>query len=158
MTQGNGKKKTTTTNLTSETTEHLLSILSSLFTSLPSDSQPRLRLLSKFIEESYSKLDRLSELREELESRLAKLEESSLAEEMEMDEEEKYLERLENGGMALQFCDYVAAWVCMEDDGVRSHLSPLSRMPLRCTDTAVTCRQEIITRCSYLDGQNPSKI
>lgn len=46
---------------------------------------------------------------------------------LELDEEEKYLEKLENGGMALQFCDYVAAWICMEDDGVRSYLfdSPL---------------------------------
>ena len=43
--------------------------------------------------------------------------------ESELSEDEKYLERLENGGMSLQFCDYVAGWVCMEDDGVSFSLS-----------------------------------
>lgn len=129
--QGNGKKKASnsTTNLSFETTEHLLSLLSSLFTSLPSDSQPRLRLLSKFIESSYSKLDRLSELREELEIRIEKVSTSSNLgeeeEEIELSEDEKYFERLENGGMSLQFCDYVAGWVCMEDDGAREHYEML---------------------------------
>ncbi|GAA5882380.1 hypothetical protein JCM16303_004097 [Sporobolomyces ruberrimus] len=127
MGKGNGKKKSSSTNtqLSSETTEHLVSILSSLFTSLPSDSQPRLRLLTKFIESSYSKLDRLSELREELETRIERLDFEEVGGDLELDEEEKYLERLENGGMALQFCDYVAAWICMEDDGARDHYKML---------------------------------
>ena len=113
--------------MTAETTEHVVSILSSLFTSLASDSQPRLRLLSKFVEDGYSKLDRLSELREELEIRLDKLETATTSSAFEMDQDERYLEKLENGGMALQFCDYVAAWVCMEDDGVS--LLSLSSLP-----------------------------
>ncbi|GAA5966706.1 hypothetical protein JCM3765_007605 [Sporobolomyces pararoseus] len=142
MGKGNGKKKST--NLTSETLEHLLSILSSLFTSLPSDSQPRLRLLSKFIEENYSKLDRLSELREQLEQRLERLSEtpnSSIAG-LELTEEEKYLEKLENGLMSLQFLDYVAGWICMEDDGARDHFEMLlKRRDKSLKDLVVTLKE-----------------
>ncbi|GAA5942385.1 beta-catenin-like protein 1 [Sporobolomyces koalae] len=119
MGKGNGKKNS---NLTAETTEHLVSIMSSLFTSLPSDSQPRLRLLTKFIESGYSKLDRLSEVREEIELRMDK---AQPLDAIDMTPEEKYLEKLENGGMSLQLCDYVAAWICMEDDGAREHYEML---------------------------------
>lgn len=151
--KGNGKKKSTSlTTLTAETTEHVVSILSSLFTSLASDSQPRLRLLSKFVEDGYSKLDRLSELREELEIRLDKLETTSSIP-IEMDQDERYLEKLENGGMALQFCDYVAAWVCMEDDGVSLISLSLLFSSFPCWFTPNNdlffsfCRQGNITPC-----------
>ncbi|GAA6041742.1 hypothetical protein JCM8097_008308 [Rhodosporidiobolus ruineniae] len=117
------KKAAAAAALTHEDTEHLLSLLSSLFSSLPSDSSARLRLLSKFIESDYEKLDRLAEVREELELRLARGIPRALADEM--DDEELYLEKLANGLFALQLADYVAAWVCMEDDGARDHLQML---------------------------------
>ncbi|GAA5922059.1 hypothetical protein JCM1841_003137 [Sporobolomyces salmonicolor] len=119
---GSSKKKSSAPSTSPETTEHVLSILSSLFTSLPSDSQPRTRLLAKFVENDYEKLDRLAEVREELEARIAKGVDQRLIEEMEMAEDEVYIEKLENGLFALQLADYVAAWVCMEDDGAREHL------------------------------------
>ncbi|BGP53621.1 hypothetical protein JCM8202_002531 [Rhodotorula sphaerocarpa] len=108
---------------THEDIEHILAIVSSLFTSLPSDSPPRMRLLSKFVEQDYEKIDRLLEIREELEARIAKGIDPALAEEM--DEDEVYLEKLENGLFALQLADYIAAWVCMEDDGARDHIMML---------------------------------
>lgn len=36
----------------------------------------------------------------------------------ETQEEEWYLRRLDGGLSALQLCDFVIAWVCVEDDGV----------------------------------------
>lgn len=66
-------------------------------------------------------MDRLSELREQLEQRLEKLETPDQVAGLELSEEEKYLEKLENGGMSLQFSDYVACWICMEDDAVSFH-------------------------------------
>ncbi|BGP18787.1 hypothetical protein JCM10213_003442 [Rhodosporidiobolus nylandii] len=117
-----GKKKSAA-SLTHEDTEHLLSLLSSLFSSLPSDSSSRTRLLAKFVENDYEKVDRLCEVREELEGRIAKGIPAALAEQM--DEDELYLEKLDNGLFSLQLCDYVAGWVCMEDDGARDHLRML---------------------------------
>ncbi|GAA5841799.1 hypothetical protein JCM11251_004067 [Rhodosporidiobolus azoricus] len=119
MGKSDGKKKKGPTT-THEDTEHLLSIISSLFSSLASDSPSRIRLISKFVEHDYEKLDRLAEIREELETRIAKGIPPALA--REMDEDELYLEKLDNGLFALQLADYVAAWVCMEDDGARDHL------------------------------------
>ncbi|GAA5874921.1 hypothetical protein JCM8547_003611 [Rhodosporidiobolus lusitaniae] len=113
-----GKKKAAAT--THEDMEHILSILSSLFSSLASDSPSRIRLIAKFVENDYEKVDRLSEVREELETRIARGFPQALADEM--DEDEVYLEKLDNGLFALQLADYVAAWVCMEDDGARDHL------------------------------------
>lgn len=37
----------------------------------------------------------------------------------EEEEEDKYLRRLGKGLLGLQLVDYVLAWICMEDDGVR---------------------------------------
>lgn len=76
-----------------------------------------MRLLAKFVENDYEKIDRLLEIREELENRIAKGVDPVLAQEM--DEDELYLEKLDKGLFALQLADYVTTWVCMEDDGVR---------------------------------------
>lgn len=64
---GKGSKKAPST---AEDTEHILGILTSLFTNLASESVPRLRLLAKFVEDGYSKVDRLLDLRDEAEGRL----------------------------------------------------------------------------------------
>jgi len=39
----------------------------------------------------------------------------------EVEEDRWYLRRLEGGLYTLQTVDYILAWVCMEDDGVRHH-------------------------------------
>lgn len=41
---------------------------------------------------------------------------------MDLDEDDLYLEKLERGLFSLQLVDYIIAWLCMEDDGVRSFL------------------------------------
>jgi len=54
----------------SEDITHILGIISSLFTHLASDSRGRIRLLAKFVEGDYEKVDRLIELRDAAQSRL----------------------------------------------------------------------------------------
>lgn len=114
-------KKSKSSPTTHEDTEHLLSLISSLFTSLTSDSPSRLRLIAKFIEGEYEKIDRLIELREDIEARVevASSELKEVAGEEEVDEDELYLEKLDKGLFSLQLCDYAIGWLCMEDDGVR---------------------------------------
>lgn len=38
---------------------------------------------------------------------------------LELEDVEIYLNRLEAGLLSLQLADYILAWICMEDDGVR---------------------------------------
>lgn len=63
-------KAPTATHSALEDEEHVLSILSSLFTTLDSDSVPRFRLLKKFVEHDYQHVDRLIEMMEAGEARL----------------------------------------------------------------------------------------
>jgi len=54
----------------SEDTSHILGIIASLFSNLESESPARVRLLMKFAEGEYEKVDKLIELRENGEGRL----------------------------------------------------------------------------------------
>ncbi|KAK4046878.1 hypothetical protein OIV83_005774 [Microbotryomycetes sp. JL201] len=124
MGKGNSAKKGT--GLTPTDIEHVLSIISSLLTSLASDSVARLRLLSKFVEQSYSKIDRLIELRNEIEQRVTKgVERTVQVLGDELDQDELYIEKLDKGLFSLQLVDYAIAWICMEDDGARDHVRML---------------------------------
>lgn len=101
--------------------------MSSLFTNLASDSVPRIRLLSKFADSEYEKVDRLLEIRESAVTRL-KITEREIAAAMaeaaaegENDDGNAdmwELRRLDGGLFTLQTVDYVLGWICMEDDGV----------------------------------------
>ena len=112
-----------------EDEEHLLSILVSLFTNLSSDSPQRIRLIAKFVENEYEKVERLLEIREGAEGRLRgvnkeisqerRVMEANKEDIGEEEEAEWYLRRMDAGLSLLQNADYVLAWVCMEDDGVR---------------------------------------
>lgn len=51
-------------------TGHVLSIIGSLFSNLPSDSIERIRLLTKFVENTYEKVDRLMEIHDSATARL----------------------------------------------------------------------------------------
>jgi beta-catenin-like protein 1 len=64
------KKKTDSAIPASEETSHVLGVISSLFTNLASESPERLRLLTKFVEADYEKVDRLLDVRESAENRL----------------------------------------------------------------------------------------
>ncbi|CDZ98759.1 Uncharacterized conserved protein [Phaffia rhodozyma] len=123
---GKGSKKS---HVSAEDNEHILGILVSLFTNLASESQSRMRLLAKFIEGDYEKVDRLLELREEAEGRLTVVEreiekekQSTYNAGQEVDVEDEvmfYLRRLEGGLFTLQNIDYILAWLIMEDDGAK---------------------------------------
>jgi beta-catenin-like protein 1 len=64
------RKKSHRATSAAEDEEHILGVLVSLFSNLESDSAPRIRLLAKFVEDDYEKVDRLLELREAAESRV----------------------------------------------------------------------------------------
>lgn len=92
------------------------------------------------MEANYEKVDRLLELRDDAERRLAGVNRRIATEEKvgptscpsadpqalkangeeidELQEAEWYLERLDSGLSAIQAADYIIAWICMEDDGV----------------------------------------
>lgn len=63
-------KKQKVTALASEDLSHILGIILSLLSNLPSDSTDRMRLLAKFVESDYAKVDKLLETREGTLSRL----------------------------------------------------------------------------------------
>ena len=58
----------------SEETSHILGIIASLFTNLASESPARMRLLTKFVEANYEKVDRLLDVRENVRVRLRAVE------------------------------------------------------------------------------------
>ena len=122
-----GERKSKSSAPTPEDTGHILGILSSLFFNLPSESVPRIRLLSKFADSEYEKVDRLLEIRESAVTRLkitdreiaaARTEAMADADDDEDDAELWYLRRLDGGLFTLQTVDTILGWICMEDDGV----------------------------------------
>lgn len=93
----------------------------------------------------YEKIDRLIELRADVEARVesAEMELKAAGAGEEVEEDEVYLEKLDKGLFSLQLCDYIIGWLCMEDDGVR----PLSLPPSSPADGNRN-RLEITSRCS----------
>jgi beta-catenin-like protein 1 len=69
-----GKKDKNPTLAAGEETVHILGIVSSLFTNLPSDSPARIRVLAKFVDGNYEKVDKLLEIREGAQARLKAVE------------------------------------------------------------------------------------
>jgi Catenin-beta-like, Arm-motif containing nuclear len=75
-------------------------------------------------------VDRLLEIRDLANSRLAAADKEIASEKAELlkegetgmveDEDVWYLRRLDGGLFTLQTVDYILGWICMEDDGVRS--------------------------------------
>ncbi|KDQ64547.1 hypothetical protein JAAARDRAFT_187869 [Jaapia argillacea MUCL 33604] len=134
MGKGSKKHKTGATPA-SEDTSHVLSITSSLFSNLPSDGPARVRVLAKFVESNYEKVDKLLEIRETAQVRLKAAEANIEIEKRELldegeeigpeEEEAWYLQRLDEGLYTLQTVDYILAWIVMEDDGIRSHVQQM---------------------------------
>ncbi|KAG8681032.1 hypothetical protein FRC09_017804, partial [Ceratobasidium sp. 395] len=107
---------------------------STLFANLDSDSSPRIRVLAKFVEAEYEKVDRLIELREQAETRLKLTDREITAEKKELlaqgedpeSAEDLFLLRRMDGGLfTLQTVDVLLAWVIMEDDGAKQHAEML---------------------------------
>ncbi|KAG2042794.1 Catenin-beta-like protein [Suillus americanus] len=135
MGKGSKKSKSNAPTAASEDTPHILGIVSSLFSNTPSDSPDRIRLLAKFVENNYEKADKLLEVRDNARNRLkvvnAEIEaekKETLADGGEIESENEdlfYLRRLEGGLFTLQTVDYILAWVVMEDDGIRGHITQM---------------------------------
>lgn len=123
--------------------------MSSLFTNLASDTPARIRLLAKFVENTYEKADKLIEIRDAAQGRLKAVEKEIeaekkelLAEGEEVDGEMEdlwYLRRLEGGLFTLQTVDYILAWIAMEDDGVSVTYIVISTWLTKCCRFAHTC-------------------
>ncbi|KAM5540507.1 hypothetical protein V8D89_005965 [Ganoderma adspersum] len=134
MGKANKKQKASVGHAASEDTAHTLGIVSSLLSNLASDSPARIRLLAKFVENSYEKPEKLLEIRDSAHARL-KVTEKEIADEkkrmvedgddVEGMEDLWYLRRLDGGLFTLQTVDYILAWIVMEDDGVREHVRKL---------------------------------
>ncbi|KAF8974523.1 DUF1716-domain-containing protein [Flammula alnicola] len=127
------KRQKTNVETASEDIGHILGIISSLLTYLPSDSACRIRVLAKFVEGEYEKIDKLLELRDGARKRL-KTTDSEVEKErqdilntegehgLSSDAEDAfYIRRLDGGLFTLQTVDYILAWLMMEDDGIRNH-------------------------------------
>jgi beta-catenin-like protein 1 len=109
-----------------EQTEHILGIFASLLRSLPGNSDARFRLLAKFFEKDYSKINKLLLLRRDYTARVAAFDAQlsererglSKAEQDEL-ELETIPTRLREGLYCLERVDAILAWLIAEDDGAR---------------------------------------
>ncbi|KAF2268194.1 DUF1716-domain-containing protein [Lojkania enalia] len=109
-----------------DTTEHLIGIFASLLRSLPGNSEPRFRVLAKFLEKEYEKIGKLIALRRSYVSRVAAFD-ARLRDRMrglsrEMQEElelQSISERLDEGLYCLERIDVILAWLVAEDDGAK---------------------------------------
>ncbi|KAI0337925.1 DUF1716-domain-containing protein [Trametopsis cervina] len=129
---GKASKKNATQT---EDVSHTLGIVSSLFTNLDSESVSRIRLLAKFVENTYEKADKLLEIRDAAQGRLSQVEKEIANEKQELEAEGEqvdsemedlwYLRRLDGGLFTLQTVDYILAWLAMEDDGIQAHLQQM---------------------------------
>ena len=100
----------------------------SLFRHLPADSPERLRVLVKFVEKNYEKINALLSIRDEFISKLARIDIELASEEPNSEEsaEERsqrwYLRKVEGGGFAIQLCAMLMAWLAVEDVGMRKFI------------------------------------
>ncbi|KAF9453073.1 DUF1716-domain-containing protein [Macrolepiota fuliginosa MF-IS2] len=143
------KKKNTTAP--PEDLSHILGIISSLLSNLPSDTPERIRLLTKFVENNYEKVDKLLEIRDSAHTRLEVTNREIEADKKEMldngeevtgeDQDLWYLRRLDGGLFTLQTVDYILGWIVMEDDGIQMHaLQMLNRKNQSLKDIVQTLR------------------
>ena len=88
-------------------TEHILGMLSSMLRSLPAESAPRIRLLAKFVEKDYEKLNRTVQIRRDYASKLAavdqdiKIERTKLPQSEQEDMADEWLSRRMDAGLYL---------------------------------------------------------
>ncbi|KAL8909925.1 MAG: hypothetical protein Q9171_004781 [Xanthocarpia ochracea] len=115
-----------------QSTEHLLGILSSMLRSLPGNSAERIRLLAKFVEKNYEKIDRVMQIRREYASKVAAVdqdiqhEKSRLSAQEQEDRADEWLSRRMDAGLyALQTADVVLAWLVAEDAGAKKRIQGL---------------------------------
>ena len=116
----------------SQSTEHLLGIFAALLRHLPGDSSARIRVMAKFVEKDYAKVDKLLKLRHNYGSKLAAVNGSISSERSEMNKEDQEAmasewlsRRLDAGLFGIQTIDVILAWLSAEDDGARKKIKSL---------------------------------
>lgn len=110
-------------------TEYILGVLASMLRSLPVDSAPRIRVLGKFVEKDYEKIDRLIQVRRDIQSRvgnvdrdISKERQSLSADEQEELTEEWLSRRMDAGLFSLQTTNIILTWLTAEDNGAKEHI------------------------------------
>ena len=100
--------------------------------SLPGNSAERIRLLAKFVEKDYEKINRVMQIRREYASKVAAVdrdiqhENSRLSAEEQEDRADEWLSRRMDAGLyALQTADVVLAWLVAEDAGAKKRVQGL---------------------------------
>ena len=100
--------------------------------SLPSNSAERIRLLAKFVEKDYEKLDRTMKIRREYAAKVAAVDqdiqrEKSRLSSQEQDErgDEWLSRRMDAGLYTLRTADVVLAWLVAEDEGAKKRIQGL---------------------------------
>lgn len=110
------------------TTEHILGIFASLLRSLPANTDSRYRVLAKFLEKDFAKIDRLVSLRRDYAARVAAFDaqlaerKKALQTQEEIDELDvaSIPDRLDEGLYCLEKVDAVLAWLVAEDDAAKA--------------------------------------
>lgn len=102
-------------------------IILSLMRNLSREDVGRLRLIRKFTDDDYEKVDRLLEMKEFYESKDNRVREEIEKDSKDLDDEEReemqeefYLRRLDAGLFTLQRVCLVIAALCKEDEGVKT--------------------------------------
>lgn len=106
--------------------EHILCIILSLLRSLRQDDVQRMRVLLKFTEDDFEKIDRLVELKEQYENKdravkqeLEDMKDTLDPEDYEEYESDFYFRRLDAGLFTLQRICLLIASLCEENKGIR---------------------------------------
>lgn len=88
-----------------EEDEHSIAVIASLFANLFEEAEDlRARLIGKFEEEQFEKVDRLVEMWDTYSARVRRAEEELASEELELDEDDILARKLEGGLFTLQQC------------------------------------------------------
>jgi beta-catenin-like protein 1 len=115
-----------------EASEHILGIITAMFKTLPGNTDERVRLVFKFTEKDYDKVNILIKLRHQFSPRLnvlnqeiAKAKKGMSQRELEEMEEEWLTSRFDAGLISLQMIDTIIAWLTLEDEGVKKKVNAL---------------------------------
>lgn len=148
------KAKHTSSRTKEEIEERVISIIASLFGGLTRGSR-RERLLGKFMENEFEKIDRLMELYIRYSDRVKvetkRLEATEI--DIEMDEEDRYLAKMEAGLFTLQLLALILAhtW-SSENQGIRDRIDLLLKQQRLSRKDVVAVLQEYHDNIGDLDG------
>jgi beta-catenin-like protein 1 len=111
------------------TTSHYLTIFASLLRNLPAESDERIRLLAKFVEKDYEKIDMLFRIRTKIMPKLSTVTQDILiemegmnAEEQAENAEEWRSRRRDAGLFNIETIDTILVWLYAEDKGAQKRI------------------------------------